>query len=72
MPGKDKVGADWDVQLRPENRKLFQLFRAQLTAKDPVLAHKRIGCEMERLMRLYGPKLSDSLIDEAAFLAIDP
>jgi hypothetical protein len=66
------VSADRVVELRPENRKLFQLLRAQLTAKDHVLAHKRVGCELDRLIQLYGPRRADSLIREAEFLAIDP
>jgi hypothetical protein len=66
------VSADRIVRLRVENAKLFQLLQAQLTAKDHPLAFKRVSCEVDRLMSLYGHDRADTLIREAEFLAIDP
>lgn len=35
------------------------------------MAHKRVGCEIDRLYRIYGESRAHSLIQEAEFLAID-
>jgi hypothetical protein len=56
--------------LRPENKKLYELFRAQLVATDHLAAYIDMKCEMERIMREY-PAESDSLIAQAEALAID-
>ena len=64
------IVADPILHLTPENRKLYDLYRAQLTSADPVGIFIDIECETERMMDAY-PDRADRLIEEAHGLAID-
>ena len=64
------IVADPIIHLTPENRRLFDLYRAQLVSKDPVGSYIDIECEAERMMDAY-PDRADRLIEEAHTLAID-
>jgi len=64
------IVADPILHLTPENRKLYDLYRAQLTSADPVGIFIDIECETERMMDAY-PDRADRLIEAAHGLAVD-
>jgi hypothetical protein len=71
LQGSTVLAAAAQPALRPENRKLYELFRQQLSASDPVAVYVEIQCEIERLMKEY-PERASTLIEQAQGLAIDP
>ena len=53
------------------NKRLYDLFRRQLTATDPLSAYVDVECEMERLTKAF-PDSGQRLIDIAQLKAFDP
>ena len=64
------IVADPIFHLTPDNRALYELYRTQLTSKDPVGIYIAIECETERMMDAF-PDRADRLIEEAYRLAVD-
>jgi hypothetical protein len=65
MAAERMIGAD------SPNKRLYDLFRVQLTATDHRSAYVDIECEMERLTKAF-PDSAQRLIDAAQQKAIDP
>ena len=65
------TGAERAIAIGAANRKLYELLRAQLTARDPLSAVVDVECETERLMEAF-PDSASRLIETAERRAIDP
>jgi hypothetical protein len=65
------ASADRDVRLRAANRGIYDLYREQLTTKDPVGLANRVICETRRMIQVHGDSAHE-LMAEAEFLAVDP
>jgi len=56
---------------RAETKRLYELLRAELTAKNPHAAYVAVECELERLLKEY-PATAERWIDEVTARAHDP
>jgi hypothetical protein len=65
------MGAERQVVIGKANKKLYDLLRTQLTARDALWAAVDIECEIERLMKAE-PDSAQRLIEDAQHLAVDP
>jgi hypothetical protein len=65
------VAAERAIAVGSANRKMYELLRQQLTARDPLAAFIAIECETERLLRVF-PDSGEKLIDAAEQKAVDP
>lgn len=65
------MGAERRIVVGKANKKLYDLLRTQLTARDPLSAAVDIECEIERLMKV-APDSAQRLIEDAQHLAVDP
>lgn len=65
------VAAERAIAAGSANRKLYELLRQQLTARDPLSVYVDIECETERLLKAF-PDSAEKLIDAAEQKAVDP
>jgi len=65
------VAAERAILLGSANRKLYDLFRQELTSPDPLSVFVEIECESERLRRAF-PDSGEKLVDAAEQKAVDP
>ena len=65
------VAADRTIGADSPNRKLYELLKSQLTAKNPLSVFVDIECETERLLKIFSDS-GEKLIDAAEQRAIDP
>ena len=65
------VAAERAITVGSANRRMYELLRQQLTARDPFAAFIAIECETERLLRAF-PDSGEKLIDAAEQKAVDP
>jgi hypothetical protein len=65
------VAAERAIAPGSANRKLYELLRQQLTARDPLSAYVDVECETERLLKAF-PDSAEKLIDAAQQKAVDP
>jgi hypothetical protein len=64
------IAADRAMRAGSPSRKLYDLLRRQLAAKDPLSAHVDVECETERLLKSF-PDSGKTLIDAAEQRAFD-
>ena len=65
------VAAERTIAVGSANRKLYELLRQQLTARDQLSAYVDVECETERLLKAFSDS-AEKLIDAANQKALDP
>lgn len=71
VDGESLLAAAGRAKPRPETKRLYDLMRAELMAKNPLAAFVAVECEMERLRKAY-PETADQWIAQVNERAHDP